>query len=102
MNFNNIRQNLKTSSMTIAKIGIACLMFVVISDKGLFNHILGNLNNMQFHSPESIIMGAVNISRIISLQYTIFFALGYLFVELAKFVVIVIALSASKFISAPS
>ena len=94
MNLYNIRQNLKATRMPIMRIVMACLMFVLISDKGLFNHILSNFNNIQFHNPESIVMSAVNISRIISLQYSIFLGIGYLFIELARFVAIAIAIFA--------
>jgi hypothetical protein len=47
---------------------------------------------MQFQSPESIFMGAVNISRILSLQYSVMLGIGYIFFELATFVAIAIAI----------
>lgn len=91
MNFNNIRQNLKLRRMPIFGIVIPCLLFLVISDKWTFNSIMSNLNTMQFQNPESVFLSAINISKILSLHYSLAFGLGYLFVELAKFVAIAIA-----------
>jgi hypothetical protein len=94
VDFNNIRQNLKLRRMPIFRIVIPCLLFLVISDKLTFNSILSNFNTMQFQSPESIFMGAINISRIVSLNYSLAFGIGYLFVELAAYVAVAIAVLA--------
>ena len=94
MNFRNLCHNLRLRKMPIFRIVITCLLFLVISDKAIFDSVISNFSTMQIQNPETIFMGAVNISRLISLQYSIAFGLGYLFIELASFVAIAIAVLA--------
>ena len=85
--------------MPIFRIVIACLLFLVISDKMMFDSVISNFSAMKIQNPETIFMGAVNISRLISLQYSIAFGLGYLLVEIASFVAIaIVVLAVIKFL----
>ena len=94
MSLSNLQQKLKKQKMPIVQIVIASLLFVAISDKAVFSNIFGYFQNMHLNSPENVITGILNISRLVSIQYSIALGIGYMFIEIAKFVAIAIAVLA--------
>ena len=94
MSFPNFRQNLKGRKMPIIQIVIASFLFLIISDKGNFSSFSSFIQNFQVNSPEAFITGLFDFGRIVSLQYSIAFGIGYMFLGLAKAVAIAIALLA--------
>ena len=92
MNFSSIRNNLKRCKMPIIQIVIASFLVVFINDKNLTNNIFYAIQNIC--SPEAVMSYAMDIGKILSLQYLVIFGISYLFIELAKVVSIAITLFA--------
>jgi len=89
---NKILKNLKLKKMSMISVIISSLLFFLINDKLSICSFIHNLRNIHIQSPESIFIEAVNIGKILSLQYSTMLGIGYIFFELATFVTIAIAI----------
>ena len=78
MNFAKFHNNCKTWQITIAKIAIAFLMFVVINDKFAITNIFKTFQNISNMSLDTVVYELVNIGKIVSFDHSLYIALGLL------------------------
>ena len=78
----NIKNNLKTTKITIIKIVISFVLFVVLSDKSFFNNFFNNIFNGTL-SIERFSQDIFSIGRIINTSSLISVGAGVLFAQIA-------------------